>query len=122
MPCSSRIALLLARLAGAPADAAVSPLDGFAEIKRMYVRPALRGAGLPSPDVRLQAEALAAGDARCCCRRGCTRWRRSLLSASGLRVCEAFGAYLTMTPAALATSVFLGKPLAEAYARPPRAP
>lgn len=91
----------------------VALLDGFAEVKRMYVRPAWRGAGVADtimqrligeaanaglPSLRLETgpNFIAAG-------RFYRRW--------GFVSCAAFEPYASMPPHAIAASAFLERPL-----------
>lgn len=95
---------------------AVAFFDGFAEVKRMYVRPAGRGSGVAQALLaHLEAVARAAG----------APWLRletgvrqpaavRLYEASGFRPCSAFGPYTTMAPAAVKLSLFYEKPLLDA--------
>ena len=91
----------------------VAFLDGFAELKRMYVRPELRGQGVADAlIVRLAAEALASG-------RDLLRLETGSHSLAairfydrlGFRYCDAFAPYAAMPPASIITSVFMEKRL-----------
>ena len=109
------IRFFLARLDGtAVGCGGVALLDGFAELKRKYVRESLRGRGIaPALLVRLAAEARSAGRAMLRLETGDKQaaairfYRRA-----GFRECGAFGDYARMTPDAIATSVFMEKSLA----------
>ena len=89
----------------------VALFDGFAELKRMYVREAMRGQGLA--DALLAKLSQVAGDA------GLTVLRLETGEYSGAAVrfyrrngfapCAAFEPYSSMPPEAVATSVFLEK-------------
>lgn len=89
----------------------VALFDGFAEVKRMYVRPVGRGQGASQALLaRIEQEARAAGlpwlrletgDAQLAAMRFYER--------AGFTRCEAFGAYAAMPARAIATSVFFEK-------------
>lgn len=124
------IRFFLARLDGAAVGCGgVACFPGFAEVKRMYVREALRGRGVARAILaRLEEETRAAG----------LGWLRletgerqlaalRLYARAGFRPCGVFGDYALMPPAAIATSVFLEKRLAAsapgiAARQPPLAP
>ena len=83
----------------------------FAEVKRMYVRPVARGRGVARAILaRLEAEARAA-------RLPMLRLETGDKQGDALRLyrrygfddCPAFGAYASMAPHRIATSVFLEK-------------
>jgi putative acetyltransferase len=86
---------------------------GFAELKRMYVRPEFRGAGVASAIIaQLERDAattgartvrLETGDKQAAAMRFYTR--------EGYRVCAAFPPYTEMNAHAIATSVFMEKAL-----------
>jgi len=106
------IRFYVARLGGVPAGCGgVAFLDGFAELKRMYVREALRGRGVADAVLRrLEAEAgeagyvvlrLETGDKQLAAMRFYER--------AGFRRRAAFGAYAAMPPEATQTSVFMEK-------------
>jgi putative acetyltransferase len=106
------IAFFVAHLQGAPAGCGgVAIDDGFAELKRMYVRPAFRGRGVADAIIqRLEAEAAAkrirrmvleTGDAQLAAMRFYER--------CGYSRCGAFGEYATMPTAAIVRSVFFQK-------------
>ena len=91
----------------------VALLDGFAELKRMYVRPWARGQGVAEALVaRLAAESLGTG-------RNLLRLETGSHSLAairfydrlGFRYCDAFAPYAAMPPAAIITSVFMEKRL-----------
>src|SRR5215472_4467022 len=87
----------------------------FAEVKRMYVREAARGRGVAqSLLARIEKEARDAGLFWLRLETG-TRQRAALTfyRRAGFQPCAAFGAYATMAAPAIATSVFLEKPLLE---------
>ncbi len=108
------IHFFVATLDGAPAGCGgVALLDGFAELKRMYVRPAVRGQGVAQALIaRLAAVAgehgytvlrLETGDVQHAALRFYER--------EGFVRCGVFGDYAGMPPAALATSVFMERAL-----------
>jgi putative acetyltransferase len=85
----------------------------FAEIKRMYVRPASRGSGVADAILsRLVAEASACGQSL-------VRLETGSLQAAAMRfyrrngfeLCDQFEPYSSMPPEAIATSVFMEKRL-----------
>lgn len=91
----------------------VAFLDGFGELKRMYVRPEARGQGVATALIaRLAAETLASG-------RDLLRLETGSHSLAairfydreGFRHCDAFAPYAAMPPAAIITSVFMEKRL-----------
>jgi putative acetyltransferase len=89
----------------------VALFDEYAEIKRMYVRERARGQGVANAILaRLEAEArdagltvlrLETGDRQVAAMR--------LYARAGFRKCPAFGAYASMAPQSIATSVFFEK-------------
>jgi putative acetyltransferase len=95
---------------------------GFAEVKRMYVRDGARGRGVAQALLtRIEDEARDAGF-------GLLRLETGERQIAALRFyeragflpCAAFGAYATMAPHTVATSVFLQKQLTEPNKRSPR--
>jgi putative acetyltransferase len=91
----------------------VALLDGFAEIKRMYVRQSARGQGLADAVMdRLTAETALSG-------RSLLRLETGVYSGaaiafyrrSGFAACGAFGPYSAMPAQAVVTSVFMEKPI-----------
>jgi putative acetyltransferase len=91
----------------------VAFFEGFAEVKRMFVVPAARGTGVAQAILaRIEAEARAAGFSHLRLETGDVQHAAMRLYArAGFLPCPAFGDYLSMSPAALATSVFLEKRL-----------
>ncbi len=91
----------------------VALLDGLAELKRMFVLPAARGSGAaPALLDRVEAEARAAGYVTLCLETGDRQHAAiRLYVRSGFRRCDAFGPYRAMPAQAVATSVFMAKPL-----------
>jgi putative acetyltransferase len=91
----------------------IALLRDYAEVKRMYVRPAWRGKGAADAIMRrLIAEATGAGISLLRLETGADfipagrfyrRW--------GFAPCAAFGDYLAMPPQAIAASAFLKRPL-----------
>ncbi|HYZ63203.1 MAG TPA: GNAT family N-acetyltransferase [Acetobacteraceae bacterium] len=108
------IRFFLARLDGeAVGCGGVALLDGFAELKRMYVRDRLRGRGLaPAILARLETEARQAGYDLLRLETG-TRQDAAMrfYARQGFRRCPAFGDYARMAPEAIETSVFMEKTL-----------
>jgi putative acetyltransferase len=105
----------VATLDGAPAGCGgVALFDGFAEVKRMYVRPAVRGQGVARAILeRLEAETRAAnlptlrletGDKQIDALRLYRRY--------GFTECAPFGDYAALPPHTISTSIFLEKPVA----------
>ena len=97
--------------------------DGLAEIKRMYVRPDRRGAGIGRAILgRLEEEARARGMDRLVLETGDVLHPAiRLYERFGFVRCAAFGPYASMRPHAVARSVFMEKRLAapdEPAARP----
>jgi putative acetyltransferase len=87
----------------------------FAEVKRMYVRDVARGRGVAQALLaRIESETSEAGLALLRLETG-VRQKAALrfYQRAGFRPCAAFGAYTTMAPHALVTSVFLEKRLRE---------
>ena len=108
------VRFFVATLDGVPAGCGgVALLDGFAEVKRMYVRPAERGRGVAQAVIgRLAAVArergfsvlrLETGDAQHAALR--------LYERCGFVQCEPFGDYAQMPRAAIETSIFMQKAL-----------
>jgi putative acetyltransferase len=85
--------------------------DGFAEVKRMYVRPAARGRGVARALLaRLEAEARDRGAKRLTLETGDAQHAAiRLYERSGFTRRAAFGAYASMPPAAVVHSVFFEK-------------
>jgi putative acetyltransferase len=91
----------------------VAILDGFAEVKRMYARPAVRGRGVAGALLkRLEAEARAAGKTSLRLETGIHQHAAlRFYERAGFRRRDAFGAYREMPAHAIATSLFYEKPL-----------
>jgi putative acetyltransferase len=106
------IRFFVARLDGAPVGCGgVALFPDFAEVKRMYVRKAVRGRGVAQALLaRIESEAVGAGHAL-------IRLETGERQAAALRVytkagfisCDAFGVYQLMSPEAIMASVFMEK-------------
>jgi len=111
------IRFFVARIRGrAVGCGGVALFADFAEVKRMYVRAAVRGQGVaPALLAQLESEAREAGLSLLRLETG-DRQGAALrfYERSGFRRCGAFGDYAAMPPAAIATSVFMEKPLGPA--------
>lgn len=88
--------------------------DGWAEVKRMYVRPSARGRNVAQAVLaRLEAEAKQRGATRLVLETGDVRHAAMrLYERAGFTRCGAFGDYLAMPPVAIERSVFYEKPIA----------
>jgi len=89
----------------------VAFFDGFAEVKRMFTRPAVRRRGVAAAVLRqLEAEAKTAGYSVLRLETG--RYQDEALAfyeREGFERCDAFGDYVGMTPREVETSVFYEK-------------
>ena len=106
------IRFFTARLDGAPAGCGgVALFDDFAEVKRMYVRPAMRGRGVAQALLaRIEAEAKAAGLVWLRLETGDKqRAAIRMYERGGFARCAPFGVYAAMSPHQVATSVLLEK-------------
>ena len=85
----------------------------YAELKRMYSKPSIRGRGVAKRLLaRLEMEARDAGQASVCIETGLyQREAMRLYEGAGYCRCEAFGPYGAMPPKAIETSVFYEKRL-----------
>jgi putative acetyltransferase len=85
--------------------------DGFAEVKRMFTRPAARRKGVAAALLqRLEDEARAAGHSVLRLETGMYQDEAiGFYEREGFVLCEAFGSYLDLSPQALETSVFYEK-------------
>lgn len=109
------IRFFVARLGGqAVGCGGVALLEGFAEVKRMYVRDGLRGRGIaPAILRRLEQEARAAGLHTVRLETGTLQHAAlRFYSRSGFATCAAFGDYAAMRPEQIEESVFMEKWLA----------
>jgi putative acetyltransferase len=106
------ILFYIARLDGEPVGCGgVAFDDGFAEIKRMYVRPGVRGRGVAQAVLaRLEAEAKARDVKRLTLETGDVLHAAiRVYERAGFTRCAAFGDYLKLAPNTIARSVFLEK-------------
>lgn len=87
--------------------------DGFAELKRMYAKPSVRGRGVAKKLLaHLETEAINTGQPFVRIETGI--YQREALrfyERAGYRRCDAFGPYAALPPAAIETSVFYEKRL-----------
>ena len=88
--------------------------DGYAELKRMYVRPAARGRGAAQAVLeRLEAEAKAKGFKRLTLETGDVQHAAiKVYERAGFTVCGPFGEYLNLPPRTIERSVFMEKRIA----------
>jgi putative acetyltransferase len=108
------VRFFLARADGFPvACGGVALLDGYAEVKRMYARPSVRGRGVAKAVLRrLEDEARGAGMEILRLETGMHQHEAlRFYEKAGFRQRGAFGAYLEKPPHAIATSIFLEKRL-----------
>jgi putative acetyltransferase len=109
------IRFFVARLDGAAvACGGIGFYDGYAELKRMYAKPEVRGKGVAKALLaRLEAEARDAGNTRVCIETGNLQVEAMrFYEREGYAKCGAFGPYAAMPPNAIATSVFYEKAIA----------
>ena len=102
----------IARSEGTPVGCGgVAFEDGFAEVKRMYVRPRARGRDVARTILaRLEEEARARGVTRLALETGdAQRAAIRFYERAGFARCAAFGAYEAMPPHATERSVFFEK-------------
>src|SRR5215469_2235218 len=85
----------------------------FAEVKRMYVREAIRGRGVARALLaRIEEETSDAGMVLLRLETGVRQIAAlRFYERAGFRICPVFGTYAAMSPQAIATSVFLQKQL-----------
>jgi putative acetyltransferase len=85
--------------------------DGFAEVKRMYTRPAARRIGVAAGVLRrLEREARMAGYSVLRLETGMYQTEAiGFYLRGGFELCDAFGDYASMTPCSIETSVFCQK-------------
>jgi len=108
------VRFFLARLDGAAvACGGVGFYDGYAELKRMYSKPAVRGRGVAKAILRrLEAEARAAGAPLLRIETGVHQEEAlRFYEAAGFRRCGPFGPYAQMPSRAIELSVFYEKAL-----------
>ena len=108
------IRFFVARLDGAAvACGGIGFYDGYAELKRMYAAPHVRGKGVAKAVLqRLEAEARDAGITVVRIETGNLQVEAMrFYEREGYGKCAAFGPYATMPPNAIATSVFYEKRL-----------
>ena len=108
------IRFFLARLNGlAVGCGGVAFFSDFAEVKRMYVRDVARGRGVAQAVfTRIEREARDSGFILLKLETGVRQLAAlRFYERAGFRPCAAFGAYATMAPQSVATSVFLEKQL-----------
>jgi len=108
------VRFFLAREGGqAVACGGVALLDGFAELKRMYARPAVRGKGVAGAMLkRLEDEARGAGQTILRLETGIHQHEAlRFYEKSGFERCNAFGDYLQKPAHSIATSIFFEKRL-----------
>jgi putative acetyltransferase len=108
----SNVMFFIARLDGLPVGCGgVAFDDGFAEVKRMYVRPRARGRRVGQAILnRLEDEARARGVTRLTLETGeAQQAAMRFYERAGFTRCGAFGAYATMPPLAIERSVFFEK-------------
>jgi putative acetyltransferase len=106
------VRFFVATLDGAPAGCGgVALFDGFAEVKRMYVRPAARGQGVARAILaRIEAETRAANLAILRLETGDKQTDAlRLYYRYGFTDCGPFGHYAALPPRAIAASIFLEK-------------
>jgi putative acetyltransferase len=104
----------VARLDGAAvACGGVGFYDGYAELKRMFSRPAVRGCGVAKALLRrLEAEARAAGFTLLRLETGVYQAEAlRFYEGAGFRRCGAFGPYAELPPRAIELSLFYEKAL-----------
>jgi putative acetyltransferase len=108
------VRFFLARLEGAAvACGGVAFCDGYAEVKRMYSRPSVRGRGVAKALLRrLEAEARAAGATLLRIETGVYQQEAlRFYEGAGFRRCGPFGPYAEMPPRAIELSLFYEKAL-----------
>ena len=106
------VRFFIARLDGVTAGCgAIGLYDGFAELKRMYVRPEMRGLGVVQAVLaRLEAEAKTAGYSRITLETGdVLHAALKVYQRAGYKRCSAFGDYVGMPPHTIERSVFMEK-------------
>jgi len=108
------VRFFVARVDGAAvACGGVGFYDGYAELKRMYSKPAVRGRGVAKALLRrLEAEARAAGATLLRIETGVYQEEAlRFYEGAGFRRCGPFGPYAAMPPRAIELSMFYEKPV-----------
>jgi putative acetyltransferase len=108
------VRFFVARLEGAAvACGGIGFYDGYAELKRMYSRPSVRGRGVAKAILRrLEAEARAVGAPLLRIETGLYQEEAlRFYEGAGFRRCGAFGPYAKMPARAIETSLFYEKSL-----------
>jgi len=108
------VLFFIARLDGEPVGCGgIAFENGFAELKRMYVRPSARGQRVARTLLaRLEQEARACGITRLTLETGDAQHAAiRFYEAAGFTRCGAFGAYAAMPPPSIQRSVFFEKSL-----------
>ena len=108
------VRFFIARLDGGAAGCGgVALFDNYAEVKRMYTRPALRGRGLAKALLRrIEDEARAAGERVLRLETGpLQREAIGLYQGLGFTACEVFGHYAALSPREIEMSLFFEKTL-----------
>jgi len=106
------VRFFVARVDGvAVACGGIAFYDGYAELKRMYSKPAVRGRGVAKAVLRrLEAEARAAGATLLRIETGLYQMDAlRFYEGASFRRCGAFGPYADMPPHAIETSLFYEK-------------
>jgi putative acetyltransferase len=113
---ADNVRFFVARVEGGTAAGCggVAFYEGFAEVKRMFTRPAYRQQGVAGALLaRLEAEARGSGYVTLRLETGCHQTAAmTFYERAGFQPCEAFGPYAAMPPEAIETSVFYEKRLA----------
>jgi putative acetyltransferase len=113
----AHVRFFIARLDGrAVGCGGVALFGSFAEVKRMYVRDDARGRGIARALLaRIESEARSNGIDLVRLETGDRQFDAiRLYERAGFRQCDPFGEYASMTPQAIATSLFLEKQLSPA--------
>ena len=106
------VLFFIGRMDGEPVGCgAIALTDGYAEVKRMYVRTHARGKNVAQAVLdRLEIEARSRGTKRLVLETGDNRDAAiRFYERAGFTRCAAFGPYLAMPPSAIAHSVFFEK-------------
>lgn len=107
---------------GAVGCGALAVLEGFGELKRMYVRPASRGSGAAEALLRRLEETARAESISIVRLETGTRQHAAIrfYERCGYQPCDAFGAYAKMPASSVATSVFFEKHLTWRFHNSPK--